>query len=361
MSNEIPSRGQGQASPTKEQPSIQSNAGIESSPGIGSNASDAVVGRLAPSPTGALHLGNARSFLLAWLSIRHRGGQLSLRIEDIDSPRIKPWARQSTIDDLHWLRLDWDAGPDIGGPHAPYVQTERMVLYRPVLDELIARELVYPCDCSRSEVAASASAPHEALEGAIYAGTCRHRRSGDAANLAIPDFAWRFRASDATRTWDDLVSGSHSANVATQLGDFIVAKGDGTPAYQLAVVVDDYLTGVNEVLRGDDLIPSTFRQIELLAALAWKRPTYAHVPLMIGPDGRRLAKRHGDTRLSWFREAGYSPQQLVGYLAWTAGLIDEPQRATPAALVSGWSIGRLNRQNTVVETGEVLRILDAMP
>lgn len=318
-----------------------------------------VVGRLAPSPTGALHLGNARSFLLAWLSVRHQRGHMILRIEDIDSPRIKSWARQATLDDLRWLGLDWDFGPDVGGPHAPYVQTERREdFYQPVLEQLIERELVYPCDCSRSEIAASASAPHEALEGPIYPGHCRHRTSRDAHALAREDFAWRFRASDGLLTWHDRLSGRHAANVAAQLGDFIVAKGDGTPAYQLAVVVDDRAMGVTEVLRGDDLVPSAFRQLDLLRALGWPAPSYTHVPLMIGPDGRRLAKRHGDTRLGWFRDAGYAAPQLVGYLAWTAGLLDAPQPVVPSELIDRWSLDKLHRGPTVVELDEVLRVLD---
>ncbi|MGN6544418.1 MAG: tRNA glutamyl-Q(34) synthetase GluQRS [Aureliella sp.] len=317
-------------------------------------------GRLAPSPTGALHLGNARSFLCVWLSARSGQGKVILRVEDIDSPRVKAWAREATLKDLQWLGLDWDYGPDVGGPDAPYVQTARALIYRPVLERLIAAEQVYPCDCSRSEIAASASAPHEALEGPIYPGTCRHRSSGEAARLAPDSFAWRFRASSAMRGWEDRLSGPHRANVAAQLGDFIIAKGDGTPAYQLAVVIDDHLMGVTEVVRGDDLIPSTFRQLDLLGALGWPPPAYLHLPLMIGSDGRRLAKRHGDTRLSWFREQGYAAEQIVGYLAWTAGLLPRPERIAPRELLPLWEPHKLSRLPTVVGLGELLRILDGL-
>ncbi len=290
------------------------------------------VGRLAPSPTGALHLGNARTFLLAWLSIRQSGGQLILRIEDIDSPRVKPWARQATLDDLRWLGLDWDEGPDIGGPHAPYVQTDRLDRYRKVLQRLIEAELVYPCDCSRSEIAAAASAPHESSDGPIYPGRCRHRTTADAQSLDASSFAWRFRTSDRACQWRDEVAGYQSCRVAPALGDFIVAKGDGTPAYQLAVIVDDWDMGVTEVVRGRDLIPSTFRQLELMQALDWSPPKYYHVPLMVGADGRRLAKRHGDTRISWFRQAGVSAQKIWGYLAWTLGFINQVESIEPASL-----------------------------
>lgn len=306
-------------------------------------------GRLAPSPTGALHLGNARTFLMAWLSARQQGGRVILRIEDIDSPRVKPWALQATVDDLRWLGLDWDEGPDIGGPHAPYIQTERLSLYRAALNRLIDAELVYPCNCSRSEIAAAASAPHESIDGPIYPGRCSHRSVADAKSLLPETFAWRFRSTKRLREWTDLVAGHQSCQVASALGDFIIAKGDGTPAYQLAVVVDDYQMGVTEVVRGRDLIPSTFRQLELLEALGWPAPTYLHVPLIVGSDGRRLAKRHGDTRISWFRQAALSPQQIWGYLAWTAGLLEQPRWIEPTALMSNWNIAQLTTEPTTFD------------
>lgn len=321
---------------------------------VHSSVGHSSVGRLAPSPTGALHLGNARTFLFAWLSIRQRAGTLILRIEDIDSPRVKPWARQATLDDLRWLGLDWDEGPDIGGPHAPYVQTERLASYREALSRLVDAEQVYPCDCSRSEIAAAASAPHESIDGPVYAGRCRQRTTADAQTLDPSSFAWRFRASDRMREWHDGVAGHQACNVAQSLGDFIVAQGDGTPAYQLAVVVDDWQMGVNEVIRGRDLIPSTFRQLELIEALHWSPPTYFHVPLMVGVDGRRLAKRHGDTRISWFRQAGIGPQKLWGYLAWSAGLIDRVTSVEPEELVSVWQAASLTSQPTIVDLPEVL-------
>lgn len=308
-----------------------------------------IVGRLAPSPTGALHLGNARSFLLAWLSVRQQRGRLILRVEDIDSPRVKPWARQATLDDLKWLGLDWDEGPDIGGPNAPYVQTERIDSYRQVLERLIAAERVYPCDCSRSEIAAAASAPHESIDGPIYSGACRHRLAADAVSLEPSSFAWRFRAGNQVRSWSDIVAGPQACNIAQALGDFIVAKGDGTPAYQLAVVVDDHAMGVNEVVRGRDLVPSTFRQLELLEQLNWPRPNYLHVPLIVGSDGRRLAKRHGDTRISWFRQAGFEPQQIWGYLAWTVGLIEHPRWIELDELVPLWNAEHIGNEPTVFE------------
>ena len=307
-----------------------------------SHRSAAPIGRLAPSPTGAQHIGNARTYLLAWLSIRARHGQIILRMEDIDSPRIKAGAAEQALTDLRWLGLDWDAGPDIGGPHAPYVQTERMALYAAALAELRAAERIYPCTCTRSDVAAAASAPHVGQEGPIYPGTCAQRRAVDAAALTQP-YCWRFRSSDTLRTIVDHVAGERSCHVARELGDFVVAKVDGTPSYQLAVVIDDHAMGVTEVLRGDDLLPSAFRQLELYACFGWQPPTFAHVPLVVGADGRRLAKRHGDTRLAMLRDAGVSPQSLIGYLAWTCGLQTEPLSIRPHDLLATFDLARLPR------------------
>jgi glutamyl-tRNA synthetase len=303
-------------------------------------------------------VGNARTYLLAWLSIRSRGGRLILRIEDIDSPRIKRGAAEQAIDDLRWLGLDWDEGPDLGGPHAPYVQTQRLPLYRDALDRLRAAEMVYPCTCTRSDVAAAASAPHAGQESPIYPGTCAHRSSTDAAALAAAGqtFAWRFRASADRRDFTDLVAGNQSCTVSRDLGDFVVAKADGSPAYQLAVVVDDHAMGVNEVLRGDDLLPSAFRQLELYDALGWTPPAFTHVPLVVGPDGRRLAKRHGDTRLATLRAQGVSAQRLVGLLAWSCGLIDRPWSVVPAELLADFSLDRLPRQAWVFDVGQVFNL-----
>jgi glutamyl-tRNA synthetase len=304
-------------------------------------ASPRLAGRLAPSPTGAQHVGNARTYLLAWLSLRSRGGRVVLRMEDIDSPRTKQGADRQAVDDLRWLGLDWDEGPDVGGPNGPYVQTQRLPLYREALARLMAAERIYPCTCSRSDVAAAASAPHAGQEGPLYPGTCAGRCVADAERL--PAFAWRLRTTDHERTVDDLVGGQRTMNVARALGDFVVAKGDGTPAYQLAVVVDDHAMGITEVLRGDDLLPSAFRQLELYDLFQWQPPRFAHVPLVVGPDGRRLAKRHGDTRLSTLRAAGVSAERLVGLLAWSCGQIDKPEAVRPDELVALFDLTRLPR------------------
>ncbi|MCI0359440.1 MAG: tRNA glutamyl-Q(34) synthetase GluQRS [Planctomycetaceae bacterium] len=301
------------------------------------------VGRLAPSPTGAQHVGNARTYLLAWLSIRSRSGRLILRMEDIDSPRIKQGADQQAIDDLAWLGLDWD--------EEPYVQSQRLALYDDALERLKQAQRVYPCTCTRSDIAAAASAPHAGQEGPKYPGTCASRSAGDADDLAKAGaaFAWRFRATDQVREFRDLVAGEQRCNVARDLGDFVVGKTDGTPAYQLAVVVDDAAMGITEVLRGDDLLASSFRQLELYEALGLKPPAFAHVPLVVGPDGRRLAKRHGDSRLSTLREQGVAPERLVGLLAWSCGLLDQPRSCRPEEILPSFTLACLPRQPWVYQ------------
>jgi glutamyl-tRNA synthetase len=285
--------------------------------------SPSYIGRLAPSPTGAQHVGNARTYLIAWLAARSAGGRLILRIEDIDSPRVKSGAAEQALDDLRWLGLDWDG--------EPIVQTQRLALYESVLSDFRQRELVYPCTCTRSDVAAASSAPHAEHEGPAYPGACAHRRAADAETLTQP-FSWRFRVTDSPQ-FVDAFRGPVAIDIRQIGGDFVVWKSAGTPAYQLAVVVDDGDAGVTEVIRGDDLLPSTPRQLLLYRAMNKPPPLFAHVPLVVGPDSRRLAKRHGDTRLSTFRAAGVRPEALVGLLAWSCGWHPQPTPITPRGLL----------------------------
>ena len=303
-----------------------------------------VIGRLAPSPTGAQHVGNARTYLLAWLSARSRGGQIVLRIEDIDSPRVKEGAAEQAVDDLRWLGLDWDEGYGAGGVNGPYLQSQRINLYRQALEQLQSAERAYPCTCTRSDVASAASAPHVGQEGPIYPGTCAKRSAADVKELGDQPVAWRFRSSHAVRCFDDRVAGNRHCRVATELGDFVIGKPDGSPSYQLAVVVDDHAMGVTEVLRGDDLLPSAFRQLELYEFFGWTPPTFAHVPLVIGPDGRRLAKRHGDTRLSVLRSAGVPAERLVGLLAWSCALRPTAEAVTARELLADFDLSRIPKQ-----------------
>jgi glutamyl-tRNA synthetase len=283
------------------------------------------VGRLAPSPTGAQHVGNARTYLIAWLSARSRGGRVVLRIEDIDSPRVKPGAAEQACDDLRWLGLDWDEGP--------VVQTARLPLYQKALERLQAQELVYPCTCTRSDVEQAASAPHAEHEGPVYPGTCAGRRAADAAGLRDRPFSWRFRTGAHSPDFVDGFRGITQVNLREAGGDFVVWKSAGTPAYQLAVVVDDAAQGVTEVVRGDDLVPSTPRQLLLYQALGLQPPRFFHVPLVVGTDGRRLAKRHGDTRLSALCAKGVRPEALLGLLAWSCGWLERSEPISARELV----------------------------
>jgi glutamyl-tRNA synthetase len=294
-------------------------------------------GRLAPSPTGGLHVGHARTFLLAWLAARSSGGRVILRIEDIDASRVRPEAISGAIDDLTWLGLDWDEGP--------YLQSHRLTLYDEALDVLKGRELVYPCTCTRADIARAATAPHAEDEGPTYPGTCADRSAGDARALGGRPFAWRFRVpAGAVTCWDDQVLGRVELAPARIGGDFVVGRSTGEPSYQLAVVVDDAAMGVNQVVRGEDLVPSTPRQLLLYQARGAPPPRFGHVPLVLGPDGRRLAKRDASIKLGMLRRAGVDPRRVVGWVARSCGWTDAPAPSWPADwLTLGSPLGTLPR------------------
>jgi glutamyl-tRNA synthetase len=277
-----------------------------------------MITRLAPSPTGALHLGNARTFLVNWLLARQNGWRVLLRIEDLDGPRIKRGAAQQLLDDLRWLGLDWDNGPTY--------QSKRGDSYNDALQFLVSSGQAYPCICTRKEVELAASAPHAEDGAAVYPGTCRGRFASveDAMKQSggrAPAIRFRVPVGPPIE-WIDHFAGPHRCDAASELGDFVIAKGDGTAAYQLAVVVDDANMGVTHVIRGDDLLDSTPRQMLLYQAIGMsqKIPAYYHLPLVVGPDGRRLAKRHGDTRLSHYRDACVPASRVIGLLARWCGV-----------------------------------------
>lgn len=303
-------------------------------------------GRLAPSPTGAQHVGNARTYLIAWAVARRAGGEVRLRIEDIDSPRVKPGAAEQALDDLRWLGLDWDGDP--------MVQTQRYAVYRDALEQLKQQERIYPCTCTRGDIAAAASAPHAEHEGPVYPGTCARRSASDAARLSVP-YAWRFRVEDSPE-FDDLVHGPTQVDLKQIGGDFVVWKNDGSPAYQLAVVVDDAAQGITQVIRGDDLVPSTPRQLLLYRALALTPPRFGHVPLVVGPDGRRLAKRHGDSRLSTLRQQGVPPETLIGLLAASCGWNDARNPCRPADLLGVATLETIPRVPYVWRDSELIEV-----
>ena len=284
------------------------------------------VGRLAPSPTGALHLGNVRTFMIAWLRARSQGGKVLFRMEDLDHPRDKPGAAAQAVDDLRWLGFDWDA---------EYVQSARKDLYRAALAHLTVPRpegaALYPCVCSRKDVENAQSAPH-AGEQLFYPGTCRDRfASWEEAQAFLGTTrlpCWRFRVPAGTVVkFTDVFAGPFEQDVAGTLGDFPVARDPQGAGYTLAVTVDDALMGVTEVVRGDDLLAATPAQILLYRALGYEPPAFCHVPLVVGSDGRRLAKRHGDTRMASYRAAGVAPERILGFLAQTCGWGDGAPRS----------------------------------
>lgn len=321
-------------------------------------------GRLAPSPTGWLHLGHARTFWTAQERARARNGTLVLRNDDLDAARCRPEFVKGMLEDLRWLGCTWAEGPDIGGPFAPYIQSERKELYAEAFDELLADGLVYPCTCSRKDAQAAASAPHEsdALRAAssphendplraagapheggtlpserapsangtpqgdvpagagdepIYPGTCRPENLSTAERVRRSDFVlgypvnWRFRVPDGEAVaFRDGHFGEQRAVAGRDFGDFLVWRKDGVPSYQLACAVDDALMEITEVVRGADLITSTFRQILILRALSRPVPEYFHCPLVTDETGARLAKRHDALALRVLRAAGRTPADL---------------------------------------------------
>lgn len=276
--------------------------------------------RLAPSPTGALHLGNARTFLLNWAMARRFDWRIVLRIDDLDGPRIKASADRDAIDILGWLGIDYDEGP--------FYQTQARDRYASAWRQLAARGLIYPCHCTRSQIqAASLSAPQEGDHELRYPGTCRPAQpqplvvDDDTLADTIASAAWRLRVPDEPIAYVDQWRGAQSSHVQREVGDFLVFTRQGTPAYQLAVVCDDDAQAITHVVRGDDLLASTARQRILQDFLGIQPlPLYWHFPLVVGPDGRRLAKRHGDSRIAAYRDAGVPATRILGLLAEWSGL-----------------------------------------
>lgn len=302
----------------------------------------AVRTRLAPSPTGTLHLGNARTFLINWLAARRAGGAIVLRIEDIDRARCKREFVDRCLDDLRWLGLTWDEGP--------IFQSDRLDAYEHAFARLVARGAIYPCVCTRKEIAAAASAPHADDEGPSYPGTCRDRfaDAADATRAAGRAPAWRFRVEPGAVEFDDVVLGRIALDPSRSGGDFVVRSFDGTFAYQLAVVVDDGAMGITDVVRGDDLVPSTPRQILLHRALGTTPPRFAHVPLVVGADGRRLSKRHGDADLGRLRAAGVEAGLVLARLARASGIDVEAERVTADELIARFDWSRVPRERVVL-------------
>jgi glutamyl/glutaminyl-tRNA synthetase len=266
-------------------------------------------GRIAPSPTGLLHLGHARTFWTAFQRARAADGTLVFRNEDLDRDRARAEFAAAQIRDLRWLGIDWQEGPDLGGPFGPYSQGERLEFYRETFERLRLGGWLFPCTCSRRDIAAAVSAPHAVDDEPLYPGNCRGRTAE-----SIPvgcRVSWRFRVPEGEAIgFTDLQLGPQRFLAGRDFGDFVVLRPDGVPSYQLACVTDDHLMGITEVVRGADLLVSTARQILLYRALGWSIPRFLHCPLVIDATGVRLAKRHDALSLATLREQGRLPGEL---------------------------------------------------
>lgn len=264
-------------------------------------------GRLAPSPTGYLHLGHARTFWIAQERAQAAGGTLILRNDDLDRARCRPEFVAAMYEDLRWFGLHWSEGPDLGGPHAPYDQSARLPIYIAAFERLRTTGLLYPCACSRQDVLRALTAPHPGEEEPLYPGTCRSA-SPDRARVGVN---WRFRVPESTAvSFIDSATGPHSETAGRDFGDFLVWRKDDLPSYQLACTVDDVTMRITEVVRGADLLTSTCRQLLLYRALGEPEPAFHHCALLNDEHGQRLAKRHDALSLRTLREQGATPEEL---------------------------------------------------
>ncbi len=270
-------------------------------------------GRLAPTPTGLLHVGHARTFALAAARARRDGGTLVYRTEDLDASRCRPEFAEAAIADLRWLGLDWQEGPDVGGPCGPYAQSARLPWFAQVWSRLQASGAIYPCDKSRKDVARSLTAPHAEDDAEPIFPPDLRPALGLGRELTAPGASnWRFRVPDGeTIAFTDALQGPQAFVAGRDFGDFLVWRKDGFPAYELAVVADDHAMGIAEVVRGADLLLSTARQLLLYRALGWTAPTWAHAPLIVDAEGRRLAKRTAGLSIRELRDAGRTPVEVL--------------------------------------------------
>ena len=288
------------------------------------------VGRFAPTPSGRMHLGNVFAALVAWLSVRKAGGCMVLRMEDLDTQRTSGEYAEILRQDLLWLGLDWD--------EETQPQSQRSGIYRQYFEKLEAMGLLYPCYCTRSQLH-SVNAPHLSDGTYVYPGTCRNLSETQRVAFGRAP-AWRVRVPDQEWTVCDRIQGTYRENLATHCGDFVVRRADGVYVYQLAVTVDDALAGVNQVVRGTDLLSSAPRQMYLQSLLGFPHPEYAHVPMLLAPDGRRLSKRDKDLDLGYLR-SHTTPEALIGVLAHSAGLLDSPAPISARELVCLFSMEKI--------------------
>jgi len=299
--------------------------------------------RFAPSPTGALHFGSVRTALFAWLAARHAGGDFILRIEDTDQERYIPGTEALIIETLSWLGLTWDEGPEVGGPYEPYIQSLRIATYRERADELVAAGHAYWCTCTPARLAEMRDAQRARSEPTRYDRRCLTRQAEVAKERAEGMAAVvRLRMPDGITEWDDLVRG-HVSFANSDIDDQVLLKSDGFPTYHLAVVVDDHVMKISDVIRSDEWIPSTPKHLALYAAFGWKAPRFAHVPAVLGPDHQKLSKRRGARNVLEYGELGYLPSAIVNAIAllgWSSG--DEQEVFTPEELIERFTLDRVN-------------------
>lgn len=286
-------------------------------------------GRFAPSPSGRMHLGNVFAAMIAWLSVRSQGGEMILRMEDLDTQRTKPEYAETLRGDLRWLGLDWDVETQ--------PQSQRSGVYDRYFEQLMDLGLLYPCYCTRAQLH-SVNAPHASDGTYIYPGTCKGLTDPPAGRSP----AWRLSVPDREYGFTDLLQGAYVQNLKADCGDFLVRRGDGMYVYQLAVTVDDGEAGVTEVVRGMDLLSSSPRQMYLQELLGFQRPVYAHVPLLLSPDGRRLSKRDRDLDLGYLR-SHTTAEAILGSLAHAAGLLDKPEPISARELAGGFCWKKLGK------------------
>jgi glutamyl-tRNA synthetase len=298
------------------------------------------VGRFAPTPSGRMHLGNVFSFLIAWLSVKNRNGHILLRMEDLDTQRTSDEFAEILRQDLLWLGLKWDE-------ETP-AQSKRSPVYDRYFEKLMDEGLLYPCFCTRSQLH-SVNAPHLSDGTYVYPGTCRHL-----SEKPNKPHSWRVTVPEKMWEFQDLLQGDYRQNLATDCGDFVVRRADGVYVYQLAVTVDDGESGVTEVVRGVDLLSSAPRQMYLQQIFGFPHPQYGHVPLLLAPDGRRLSKRDKDLDLGELRKY-LSPEQLLGSLAHTAGLLERYEPISAPELATAFSWGKLKKEDIYLNAQELLR------
>ena len=307
-------------------------------------------GRFAPSPTGGLHWGNLLVAFCVWSRAYRAGGVSLLRMEDIDQPRVLNGAYEEILADLNYLNLNFDEGPEVGGPFPPYVQQQGLHLYAQAAEQLIAQGRVFGCTCSRKDLQNIASAPHQGDDTLIYPGTCSDKNH--LLRQGSVDVAWRFRVTSGDTIFEDVLAGLQTERVSQEVGDFVIKRKDGLWAYHLAVVVDDIRQGITEVVRGRDLLSSTARQIQLYEALGARPPKYLHVPLWVDADGERLSKRRGERTetIGRLRRAGVSPEKILGVVGQALGICSAHESLTAENLADRLECHVLDQHRVVQST-----------